>query len=242
MLPPDSLQEHNRRQLRYYEAKVKRRMLPRDTPYLRRHVDELIRFGNLVAGERVLEVGCGMGRYTLYLAQRGIRVEGLELSSFLLDRLRSFDAGRYRIPLYCTDVIDARSQVQGVFDAVIGFFVLHHLHDLERSFGAMADLIKPGGRIIFLEPNPYNPLYYIQILFSPDMTWQGDKGIVRMRWNVISQAMGHAGFRQPSMCRFGFFPPFLANRLWGASCERALEGIRVWSRLLPFQIFRAEKA
>ena len=53
-------------------------MVPRDTPCLQRHVDELLRFASVSASDRVLEVGCGMGRYTLLLAERGVRVEGLD--------------------------------------------------------------------------------------------------------------------------------------------------------------------
>ncbi len=228
---------HNRFQTRYFERIVKRTMLPSGSPYLRRHVDALVRFGEIDAGARVLEVGCGMGRYTLLLAERGLRVEGLELAPGLLDRLRAFADGRYDIPLHCADVVDHPRELDGQFDAVIGFFALHHFHDLELCCRSMTRLLRPGGRLVFLEPNPYNPLYYLQIASTPGMTWRGERGLLRMRRTVIFAAMRAAGLERCAMTRFGFFPPALANRGWGRRLEARLERVSLWRGALPFQIF-----
>lgn len=240
-LPPPELDEHNRRQRQYFERSVKHTLVPTDSRYLRRQVDELLRFGSIFSGERVLEVGCGMGRYTFILAQRGVRVEGLELSPVLLDRLRAYNSGHYDIPLHCADILRHPPELAGQFDAVIGFFTLHHLHNLTQCFEAMARLLKSGGRVVFLEPNPYNPLYYVQILITRDMTWEGDRGIVHMRPSLIFRAMQSAGLSRLTMSRFGFFPPFLANRPWGSRLERPLERVSIWRALLPFQLFRGDR-
>ncbi len=235
------IQQHNRQQRAYFEATEKRTMLPGNTPYIRRQADELICFGSIAPGERVLEVGCGMGRHTFYLAQQGIKIEGLELSPVLLERLRAFDGGRYNIPLYCADILDYPPELHKQFDAVIGFFVLHHLHNLPNCFSAMTHLVKPGGRLLFVEPNPYNLLYYLQILLTPGMTWQGERGMFQMRRRIIFRAMQEAGLSRPVMSRFGFLPPFLANRAWGIRVESVLEKAVVWRALLPFQLFRGER-
>jgi hypothetical protein len=105
----------------------------------------------------------------------------------------------------------------------------------------MARLIKPGGRLVFLEPNPLNPLYYAQILLTPGMTWQGDGGIVRMWPRRVFRAILDAGLERPALARFGFFPPALANRRWGRRLETTLEGVPAWRSFLPFQLFRAER-
>ena len=228
-------------QRRYYEGREKRHMLPTGSPYLRRHVDELVRFAGLGPSQRILEVGCGMGRYTLLLAERGLQVEGLDLSPVLLERLRTFDGGRFDIPLHAADIAFPPTTLAGRFDAVVGFFTLHHLHDLGRSFAAIARLVRPGGRIAFLEPNPLNPLYYVQILITPRMTWRGDAGIVRMRRAVVFRAMEEAGIRRLSRVRFGFFPPFLANLARARPLEHRVERVLPLRPILPFQIFGGER-
>ena len=96
----------------------------------------------------------------------------------------------------------------------------------------------PGGRIAFLEPNPYNPLYYVQMTITPGMTWEGDRGMLRMRRSVIFEAMAGAGLERPAHRRFGFFPPFLANASGGREVEATLERVRPLEPVLPFQLFR----
>ena len=131
-ISPAQIASHNRYQREYYDGVVKRTMIPSGTPYLQRHVDQLVRVAGLKPGERVLDVGCGMGRYTLILAERGYAVEGLDLSPVLLQRLRVFNGGRFNIPLHSADVMDPPPALRERFDAIVGFFALHHMHELER--------------------------------------------------------------------------------------------------------------
>ena len=236
---PPAPSSHNRVQRAYFEERPIPRMVPVDTPYLRRHVDELIARAGLEPGARVLDVGCGMGRYTIPLADRGFEVEALDLSPVLLEALRAYDGGRDRIALHAADVADPPEELHERFDAVIGFFALHHVHDLEACFRGMQRLVKPGGTVAFLEPNPLNPLYYVQITVTPGMSWQGDGGIVRMRPRLLFAAMRAAGLTPQSVSRFGFLPPFAANTPVGAAAERRLERVRLWRAALPFQVFVA---
>ena len=227
--------EHNARQKAYFESSVKANMVPVGSPYLERHVTEALRFAGLTEGDRVLEVGCGMGRYTLLLASR-VRLEGLDLSEVLLERLRAFDGGLHEIPLHCADLADPPASLEGRFDAVLGLFTLHHVHDLERCFEGAVRLLRPGGRVVFLEPNAFNPLFYVQMMITPGMTWEGDGGMTRMRRGLLFAAMQKAGLKRLALHRFGFFPPFLANRGWGRRVEAWLERFPPWRPLLPFLI------
>lgn len=229
--------DHNEGQRRYFEERPLPRMVPVRSPYLLRQVDELIRFARLAPGHRVLEIGSGMGRYTLLLAEKGLSLEGMDLSPVLLERLRAYDGGQHPIPLHAFDVAEPPADLRGRFDAVIGFFTLHHLHDLKACYRGMAHLLAPNGRVAFLEPNALNPLYYLQITFTPGMTWKGDKGMLEMRRGPVFRAMKSAGFTELTLERFGFFPPFLANRPAGRKLERLLERMPPFRPVLPFQLF-----
>lgn len=51
------------------------------------------------------------------------------------------------------------------FDCIVGNGILHHLYPkLDDALAKMKHLLKPGGRIVFLEPNIYNP--YVYLIFS----------------------------------------------------------------------------
>jgi SAM-dependent methyltransferase len=240
-LGPHVIDAHNRQQREYFERTTKSTMVPRRSAYLSRQVSEVMRHVPLAPGERVLEVGCGMGRYTLPLAAQGCAVEGLDLAPALLDRLRAFNAGRFHIPLYAADIIDYPPALEGQFAAVIGFFTLHHVHALDACYAAMARLVRPGGRIVFLEPNPYNPTYYLQILVTPTTTWRGERGILNMRRRCVFDAMQAAGLVEPAVESFGLFPPVLADRRWAQPIERAAEALLAWTPCLAFQIFSARR-
>jgi len=239
--PSERIQKHNRQQQEYFGAGLKKTMIPGKTNYINRQVDQMVRAGNLSVGDRILEVGCGMGRYTLPLLERGFNVAGLDLSLEQLARLEEFTAGRHNVSLYCSDILDHPAELDGEIDVVLGFFTLHHLHDLPASFYAIYELVKPGGRVLFLEPNALNPLYYVQIFCTPGMTWEGDGGVASMRQGVVFQAMRQAGLVNLKVKRFGFFPPFLTNQSWGPAIENRLERLFGWTKTLPFQIFSGEK-
>ena len=53
--------------------------------------------------------------------------------------------------------------------------------------------------------------------------------------------MRAAGLSKLRLLRFGFFPPFLANRPGGQKVESWLERFPLWKGLLPFQIFAGER-
>jgi SAM-dependent methyltransferase len=231
-------QKHNQEVIEYYDYKIKKTMTPTNNLYTQHHLDEFLRYTGIKAGDHVLDVGCGMGRYTIPLAGRGIKIEGIDISQFLLNQLKGFNNSGIDIPLYCADILEYAPEMVDAYDAVIGFFVLHHMHDLPSCFSAMAKLVKPGGKVAFIEPNAYNLLYYIQIIITPRMTWKGDGGMAKMRPGIIFPAMKTAGLEFLSLYRFGFFPPFATNRTFGFWLEKRLEKFPLWSSLLPAVIFQ----
>lgn len=235
--PQDAKAQHNSYQKEYFDRGGRVTLAPTGSAYLRRHVEQMMRFAGIRPGDRVLEVGCGLGRYTFILAELGVRVEGLDLSPTLIEQLVELNAGRYDLPVHPHDLLDCPEQMYGRYDAVIGFFVLHHVHDIESCLAVATRLAKPQGRVAFLEPNPSNPLYYFQITLTPGMAWKGEKGIFKMRDSHLVPAMLGSGLAELRTHRFGFFPPFVVNRPGMARLESAMERVALLKPVLPFQIF-----
>lgn len=238
--PDEKVRTHNLHQRQYFERAGKKTMAPVDSTYLRRHIAQVLRSVELRSTDRVLEVGSGMGRYTLLLAELEVKVTGLDLSPVLLKRLREYNAGRYSIPLLAADVEHPPVEQNQGFDIVIGFFTLHHLYSISKGLRGIRQLLNPGGRVVFLEPNPYSPLYYLQILITPGMTWAGERGMLRMRPKIVFQAMREVGLMPHAHYHFGCLPPQIVNQRWGAALEELCERISIMRSFRPFILFKGQ--
>lgn len=234
---------HNELQRAYYETRkqgANHRIVVRSTPYVINQLNRLLDESHIEPGDRILDVGCGMGKYTIPLAERGYDVEGLELSSQLLEEFQIQAQGRANIATHQADLLAPPSDMIGQYDHVIGFFVLHHLFDLDQAFASCARLLKPKGRVIFLEPNPFCPLFYLQITLSPAMSWKAERGILDLTPKCTARRLKDAGFVKPRLHRFGILPPFLRNRPGAATIEQGFERVSLFNPVAAFQLISAE--
>ncbi len=219
-----------------------RRISLGETPCVGRHFSRTIDPLGLAPGARVLELGCGMGRFTALLLDRGFEVTALDLSEYLVDRLRSEFAGTDRLTAIAGRSEDVARAVSTKFDAVVGFFFLHHLSALDDTFAAARAVLAPGGRAAFCEPNAFNPLVYLQVTFTPSMSWKGEPSIPKMRPSVVFPALERQGFRNMRTDLYGALPPVVANTGVGRMAERAIEWVAPLRPFSAYRVFSAEAA
>lgn len=237
---------HHDYQRRYYArtGRVESRMSPVQTPYVRRHLERVVAALGIAPPARLLEVGAGMGRFSLLLAARGYRVTAVDLSPELLARLREnrdrlgtlASSGAGSVDAVCADAAAVADAAPGPYDAAVGFFFLHHLASVAELARGLARVLAPGARVAFCEPNAFNPSFYLQVLLTPGMTWAGERGIARMRPGVLVPALEGAGFVDVRIDRYGLFPPFLHNRRPARVTESILERFRPLRPVLAFQV------
>jgi len=98
----------------------------------------------------IVDLGCGTGQMSLYLARAERRVIGADLTRASL-RLAASAARRFeldaRVAFIETDLQHPALRA-GAFDVVYSSGVLHHTPDPRASFARMARLARPGGIII----------------------------------------------------------------------------------------------
>jgi SAM-dependent methyltransferase len=113
-------------------------------------VDFLVDALALHAGQHVLDVGCGPGRHALALAQRGIRVTGVDASPDFV-ALATAAAAAADVPA-AFEVLDVRDlAAESRFDAALclcqgGFGLLGGRDDL-AVFARVAAAVRPGGSL-----------------------------------------------------------------------------------------------
>lgn len=117
------------------------------------------------ADKRVLEIGCGTGYAAYYIAKEsGKNVLGSDLCQPFIEAAKE----KYQLDNleYATlDFNVAASNVNERFDYIIGNGILHHLYyNLQAVLGTLKTLLADNGKIIFMEPNIYNP--YVAAIFK----------------------------------------------------------------------------
>lgn len=99
----------------------------------------------------IVEIGCGTGQMSLYLARADRLVVGADLTRASLD-LGAAAARRFgsRNVLFVETDLNAPGLAEGAFDVVISLGVLHHTPDPRAAFRRLARLARPDGGVIVL--------------------------------------------------------------------------------------------
>ena len=112
-------------------------------------------------GSSVLDVGCGVGRWSRRLAARGARVTGVDLSPTMIAEARR-RAAEEGVGDLCRFEAQDLSQLDAgaTFDLVLGVTVLQHILDpdaLRAAVTRMTGHLALGGRMVLLEAAPAQP-------------------------------------------------------------------------------------
>lgn len=96
-------------------------------------------------GQRVLEVGCGAGRFTDVLLEAGADVYALDYST-AVDACWANNGPHPRLCLVQADLYAIPFR-HNFFDKVFCYGVLQHTPDVKRAFMSLIPFLKPGGKI-----------------------------------------------------------------------------------------------
>ncbi len=252
--PKESVQEDQlawvERQRAFYNTRPHQHLqYAPQSVYAKHLVQHVVQAAQLPQRSQVLEIGCGAGRFTVDLLQRlDGKLVALDLSENLLRGLRRQleqlpVEGRAKWELVMGDVYHLDTVFgEARFDAVVGFFFLHHLDDLTRAIQELRKLLRPNGQMLFVEPNRRNPLFLLQVLCCPDMSWSEEKGMFTLGQARIRTGFVSAGMSTPTIQTFGWFPPQLLDRWrWTMRVEEWVEQQRLFRPILPFRIIRSQR-
>ena len=167
----------------------------------------------VVAGERILDVGCGCGQTLLELADlvgASGHVLGVDISPPMLGRARERVEGRPTIALALGDA-QTYAFAPGSFDAVYSRFGVMFFDDPRAAFRNLRAAARPGGRLSFvcwqeLAKNPWAalPLAAVTRLLpespKPEMMGEGRPGPFFLSDPARVRAiLGDAGWQDVSL-------------------------------------------
>jgi 2-polyprenyl-3-methyl-5-hydroxy-6-metoxy-1,4-benzoquinol methylase len=150
----------------------------------------------VIAGKRVLDVGCGLGFFSERVSRAGAVVTACDLGPNLVEATRE----RVGCAAVVADALAMRDQFgSGSFDAVISSECIEHTPDPLRAVDEMCAMLKPGGYLSLSTPNvvwwpvvkgatiarvrPFNG-------FENFSSWRGLRKRIRSNGLVIRREMG----------------------------------------------------
>lgn len=127
-------------------------------------IEEALSILGDLKGKTILDIGCGLGLYSIYFALKGAHVTSLDVSkeSLRLAERREKDTSKqfnithgvnfkniavHELPKYFKEE---------TFDIIFGYAVLHHL-DFDTSLDEIKCVLKKNGIALFIEPVSHSP-------------------------------------------------------------------------------------
>lgn len=118
-----------------------------------------------LAGASVLELGCGTGKNTGWLAEQARTVRAFDFSTGMLAVARR----RVRAPnvTFAEQDVTTRWPIDASsVDVVVGDLVLEHVDDLASVYAEAARALRPGGQLFLCELHPFRQLQGSQARFT----------------------------------------------------------------------------
>jgi len=116
---------------------------------------EVVPLLELKQGDRILDVGCGLGGHDFYMAEKyGAIIDAIDLSknmmSVALDHFRKKPHLEGKIKFRICDVTDTVFP-ENYYDVIYSRDALLHISDKDRLFDKFFKWLKPGGRLVFTD-------------------------------------------------------------------------------------------
>lgn len=123
----------------------------------RKYQSDEILFGLLgeVAGQRVLDAGCGQGYLSRLLARRGASVAGVENSHRFYELSLAYQAEEPLDIVYHRGSISSMPYLEdGSFDAIVSNYVLMDTRNYQGAVREFARVLRPGGVAVVIISHP----------------------------------------------------------------------------------------
>lgn len=111
----------------------------------------------VLTGQRldsILEIGCGTGKNTVFLAEIGTLVHAIDFSNGMIEKaLEKVKAGNVRFSV--ADLTQTWPSRDEAYQLVVCSLVLEHIADLSFIFSEAYRVLRQGGRFLINELHPF---------------------------------------------------------------------------------------
>jgi 2-polyprenyl-3-methyl-5-hydroxy-6-metoxy-1,4-benzoquinol methylase len=165
-----------------------------------------------IAGQTILDIGCGAGRFARRMAGLGARMVAFDFSERFINRARQRTPAETPIAYHVADATDYHRLLEfgaGHFDQAVATMALMDMAEIAPLFQAISVLLKPAGHFIMTIQHPcFQPPGMIKfaelsecaghivplngVKISRYLTPSADRGL-----GIVGQAEPHYYFHRP---------------------------------------------
>ena len=190
---------------------------------------------------RVLELGCGTGFYTRWLADRGLKVFAMDISSEMIERAKlrcpngvSFFVGNCEHP---AAALDSEVVREGV-DAIIAINTFSYYSNKLEALRNYRELLRENGRLVVLDMNGTSLTQHLAYLTNYRGARRFARNIGESTLTNLRSMLEKSGFAVETMKRFAFVPNRVNESLIAlfAPLDRMLSRVPL-ADIFAFRIF-----
>ena len=191
-----------------------------------RNVEKKIILESLKSG-LILDIGCGTGEQSLFLAKRGYQVVGVDISREMLAKANeNAKEGKLKdnlsLVIASAEALPFRDKS---FEGLISIFgVFNHIPRADHAFRETHRVLKSGGRAVFTVVNRWNLTWWINAILKFKVSWlisslRSKEYTVNGLWtyyfsrNDLKKMLGSMGYGVKIGCMLLFIYPFTARNL-----------------------------
>lgn len=160
---------------------------------LEANLNFLTRTNLLQPGDKILEIGCGIGTIVAELGKQGYDAVGTDISRVAIEYGRA-KYGSIRLEVQPAEELP---YADGTFDVVLSFDLFEHIACIDRHVGEVHRLLKPGGHYLFETPNKLSSVVAETLAYKS------------LKWRRVHPSLHTPGQLRRRLARHGFETRFI---------------------------------
>jgi 2-polyprenyl-3-methyl-5-hydroxy-6-metoxy-1,4-benzoquinol methylase len=134
---------------------------------LQTNLQFLARTGLLKPGDRILEIGCGIGTVVHELASQGYDVRGTDISQVAIE----YGRGKYSDIRLDVQPAEELAFEDGAFDVVLSFDLFEHISRIDLHIDEVYRVLQGAGYYLFQTPNKFSNAVF-ETLAHKSLAWR----------------------------------------------------------------------